>query len=111
DVKSELTDQYFSQGKYAVRIDTRIEERPDNLVRIAIDIKEGSRAKIRQINIVGNEKYSDEEILGSFELMTPRWYNWWKPGTSYSRQALQGDLEKLRSFYQDRGHANFQIES
>ena len=111
EVKSELTDQYFSHGKYAVRIDTRIEERPDNLVRIAIDIKEGSRAKIRQINIVGNEKYTDEEIIGSFELMTPRWYNWWKPGTSYSRQALQGDLEKLRSFYQDRGHANFQIES
>src|SRR5690606_4783269 len=67
--------------------------------------------KIRQINIVGNETFDDDEITENFELMTPRWNNWWKPGTSYSREMLTGDLEKLRSFYQDRGYANFQIES
>jgi outer membrane protein insertion porin family len=111
DVKAELTDQYFSHGKYGARIDARVEDLPDNLVRVSIDIDEGARAKIRQINIIGNETFDDAELLGNFELTTPRWYNWWKPGTSYSREALQGDLEKLRSFYQDRGYANFQIES
>src|SRR5690606_31776474 len=111
DVKAELTDQYFSQGKYGVSVETKIEELPDNLVRVGIEIKEGSRAKIRQINIVGNETFDDDEITENFELMTPRWNNWWKPGTSYSREMLTGDLEKLRSFYQDRGYANFQIES
>ncbi len=111
DVKAELTDQYFSQGKYGVNVETRIDELPDNLVRVGIEIEEGSRAKIRQINIVGNESYSDDEIIEAFELMTPRWNNWWKPGTSYSREMLQGDLEKLRTFYQDRGYADFQIES
>ena len=111
DVKAELTDQYFSQGKYGVSVETNIEELPDNLVRVGIEIKEGSRAKIRQINIVGNQTFDDDEITENFELMTPRWNNWWKPGTSYSREMLTGDLEKLRSFYQDRGYANFQIES
>jgi outer membrane protein insertion porin family len=111
DVKAELTDQYFSQGKYGVNVDAKVEDLPDNLVRVTIEIKEGSRAKIRQINIVGNTKYEQSDIVEGFELMTPRWNNWWKPGTSYSRESLQGDLEKLRSYYQDRGYADFQIES
>ena len=111
DVKAELTDQYFSQGKYGVSVETRVEDLPDNLVRVAIEISEGSRAKIRQINIVGNESFRDSDIVETFELMTPRWNNWWKPGTSYSREMLTGDLEKLRNFYLDRGYADFQIES
>jgi outer membrane protein insertion porin family len=111
DVRSELTDQYFSQGKYGVRVDTIVDELPDNLVRVTIDIDEGDRAKIRQINIVGNTKFEQKDIIENFALMTPRWNNWWKTGTSYSRESLTGDLEKLRNFYLDRGYANFQIES
>ena len=111
DVKQFLTDQYFSRGKYAVRIDAQVEEVPDNRVRIKIDIKEGKRAKIRQINLVGNTKFQEEEILEDFELKTPNWLSWYKQDDRYSRESLQGDLEKLRSFYMDRGYANFEIES
>src|SRR6202042_107316 len=79
--------------------------------KIKIDIKEGSRAKIRQINIVGNRTFTDAQIIQSFELKTPNWLSWYKQDDRYSRESLQGDLEKLRSFYMDRGYANFQIES
>ena len=76
-----------------------------------IDIKEGKRAKIRQINIVGNDTFNEKDILESFELKTPNWLSWYKQNDRYSRESLQGDLEKLRSFYMDRGYANFQVES
>ena len=111
DVKQFLTDQYFSRGKYAVRIDATVDELPDNRVRVKIDIKEGKRAKIRQINLVGNTSFSEEDILEDFELKTPNWLSWYKQDDRYSRESLQGDLEKLRSFYMDRGYANFEIES
>ncbi|HKZ72878.1 MAG TPA: outer membrane protein assembly factor BamA [Steroidobacteraceae bacterium] len=111
DVKQFLTDQYFSRGKYAVRIDAKVEEQPGNRVRVKIDIKEGKRARIRQINLVGNERFSDEQILEGFELKTPNWLSWYRSDDRYSREALQGDLEALRSFYMDRGYANFDIES
>ncbi len=110
DVTQYLTDQYFSRGKYAVRVDTNVEEVPGNKVKVSIDIKEGKRARIRQINIVGNEKYEDEEILDAFESKTPNWLSWYKQDDRYARETLQGDLEKLRSFYMDRGYANFGIE-
>jgi outer membrane protein insertion porin family len=111
DVKQFLTDQYFSRGKYAVRIDAKVEEQPGNRVRVNIDIKEGKRARIRQINIVGNEKFTDDQILEDFELRTPNWLSWYRQDDRYSRESLQGDLESLRSFYMDRGYANFDIGS
>jgi outer membrane protein insertion porin family len=111
DVKQYLTDQYFSRGKYAVRVDAKVEEQPGNRVKVKIDIKEGKRAKIRQINLVGNEKFEDGEVLEEFELKTPNWLSWYRQNDRYSRESLQGDLEKLRSFYMDRGFANFEIDS
>jgi len=111
EVKQYLTDQYFSRGKYAVRVDTKITDLPGNKVDIIVDIKEGKRAKIEQINIVGNTKFKEKDILDSFELKTPNWLSWYKQDDRYSRESLTGDLEKLRSYYMDRGYANFQIES
>ncbi|HZE44180.1 MAG TPA: outer membrane protein assembly factor BamA [Steroidobacteraceae bacterium] len=111
EVKQYLTDQYFSRGKYAVRVDTKITDLPGNKVDVIVDIKEGKRAKIEQINVVGNTKYKEKDILNSFELKTPNWLSWYKQDDRYSRESLTGDLEKLRSYYMDRGYANFQIES
>jgi outer membrane protein insertion porin family len=111
EVKQYLTDQYFSRGKYAVRIDTKVTDLPGNKVDIVVDIKEGKRAKIEEINLVGNTKFKEKDVLDSFELRTPNWLSWYKQDDRYSRESLTGDLEKLRSYYMDRGYANFQIES
>jgi outer membrane protein insertion porin family len=111
DVTQYLTDQYYSRGKYGIKIDTKVEEESGNRVKIKIDIKEGNRAKIRKINIVGNTKFKEKEILDTLELKTPNWLSWYKQDDRYSRESLQGDLEKIRNYYMDRGYANFQIES
>jgi outer membrane protein insertion porin family len=111
DVTQYLTDQYFARGKYGVRIDTKVEEETGNRVKIKVDIKEGSRAKIRQIDIVGNTRYKPKQILETLELKTPNWLSWYKQDDRYSRESLQGDLEKVRNFFMDRGYANFQIDS
>jgi outer membrane protein insertion porin family len=111
EVEQSLTDQYFSRGKYAAKITAEVEELPDNKVNIAIKIKEGDRARIRQINVVGNKAFDDDTLLGIFTLRTPHLLSFFKQDDRYSREALQGDLEKLRSFYLDRGFADFAIES
>ncbi|HEV2286706.1 MAG TPA: outer membrane protein assembly factor BamA [Steroidobacteraceae bacterium] len=111
DVTQYLTDQYYARGKYGVRIDTKVEEEAGNRVKVKIDIKEGNRARIRQINLVGNTRYPPKQILDTLELKTPNWLSWYKQDDRYSRESLQGDLEKVRNFYMDRGYANFQLES
>jgi outer membrane protein insertion porin family len=111
EVKQYLTDQYFSRGKYAVRVDTKVEEVPGNKVKLTIDVNEGKRARIRQINVAGNTAFADEELLEQFELKTPNWLSWYRSDDRYAREALSGDLEKLRSYYMDRGYANFAVTS
>src|SRR5579863_799203 len=86
EVKGYLTDQYFSRGKYAVSIDEKVEEDSGNRVKIKVTIKEGSRAKIRTINIVGNHQYTDKEIVKTFELHTPNLLSWYRQDDRYSSE-------------------------
>ncbi len=110
DVTQFLTDEYYGRGKYAARITPEVENLPDNRVRVAIEIEEGERAKIRQINIVGNTKFTDEELLDTFELTTGNFLSFIRDDDRYSKEALEGDLETLRSYYMDRGYADFRVD-
>jgi outer membrane protein insertion porin family len=111
EVTQYLTDQYYSRGKYGVAVDTKVTPDTDNRVKIAIKVAEGNRAVIRSINIVGDTRFKQKQILQTFQLKTPNWLSWYRQDDRYSRETLQGDLERLRDYYMDRGYANFQINS
>jgi outer membrane protein insertion porin family len=110
-VQQFLTQQYFERGKYGVDIETSITELPDNRVSVQVVVEEGARARIRQINIVGNTAFTDKQLLGEFNLNTPNLLSFLRKDDRYAREALQGDLESLQSFYMDRGFAEFSIDS
>ncbi|MBT8089736.1 MAG: outer membrane protein assembly factor BamA [Gammaproteobacteria bacterium] len=111
NVEMFLREQYYDRGKYGVVINTDIQDRPNNTVRVKINVKEGDRAKIRQVNIVGNETFDEKDIREDFTLDTANWLSWIRQDDRYAKEALEGDLEILRSFYMDRGYADFKIES
>ena len=110
-LKLELEKQYFSFGKYGVKISYVVNNLPRNRVNIQYKIKEGDAAKIADINIVGNTIFSDEELLKTFELTTGGWFSWFTDDDQYAKEKLSGDLEKLESYYQDRGYLKFKINS
>jgi outer membrane protein insertion porin family len=82
-----------------------------NRVGINIGVTEGEMAKIRGINIVGTEAFSEDDLLGQFTLRTPGWLTWYTKHDRYAREKLSADIETLRSFYQNRGYLDFRIES
>jgi len=110
-VTQELRRQYYSNGKYGVKIESKITPLDDNSLTIAFTIVEGEAARIREINIVGNKAFTDKELLGDFKLTTPNWISWFTKDDQYSKQKLGGDLETLRSKYQDNGYVDFHVES
>ncbi len=111
NVEMFLREQYYDRGKYGVEITTDVQDRPNNTVRISIDVKEGERAKIRQVNIIGNDSFDEDDIREDFTLDTANWLSWIRQDDRYAKEALEGDLEILRSYYMDRGYADFRVES
>ncbi|OGT80291.1 MAG: outer membrane protein assembly factor BamA [Gammaproteobacteria bacterium RIFCSPLOWO2_02_FULL_61_13] len=110
-LEQELQRQYFSAGKYAVKIKSKITPMDNNRVGVAIDISEGKAARIKQINIVGNQSYPEDELRDAFELTPPTLFSFFTKSDQYSREKLSGDLETLRSHYLDHGYVNFSIDS
>jgi outer membrane protein insertion porin family len=111
NVQQFLREQYYDRGKYAVVVDAEVEETANNTVRIKIEVDEGERARIRQVNIVGNHSFEQDQIREDFTLDTANWLSWLRQDDRYAKEALSGDLETLRSFYMDRGYADFRVES
>lgn len=110
-VEQELRRQYYSRGKYALKIDSEVSNLSRNRVAVVIKISEGRAARIQQINIVGNKAFSDADLLKSFDLSTPNLLSFYTKDDQYSKQKLSADLERLRSYYMDRGYIKFEIES
>jgi outer membrane protein insertion porin family len=107
----EIKRQYLARGLYAAEVQTTVTPLERNRVGINIAVTEGEVAKIRGINIVGNQAFDEKQLLKQFVLRTPGWLTWYTKHDRYSREKLSADLESLRAFYQNRGYLDFAIES
>ncbi len=110
-VEQELRRAYFAIGKYGVKITSTVTPLERNRVAINFDISEGDAATIKQINIVGNEVFDEDDLVDLFALKTSTWYSVFTKSDQYSKEKLAADLETLRSHYLDRGYINFNIDS
>ena len=110
-MKAELVRSYSSQGRYGAGVEIYETPQPRNRVSNSIEIDEGESAKIDGITILGNNIFSDEDLLDVMELSEGSWLSFLSNDDQYSREKLQGDLENLESYYLDRGYLQFSIES
>ncbi len=106
----ELKQQYLSKGKYGVEITPIITPLPRNRVGVSFDIFEGDLAKIKEIKIVGNKAFSESTLLGEMELTDSGMMTWYTGTDKYSREKLEGDIERIRSYYLDRGYLEYAAE-
>jgi len=109
--EQEIKRQYLSRGLYAAQITITVTPLERNRVGISFAVTEGEVAKIRNINIVGASAFDEDELTGQFALRPPGLLTWYTKADKYSREKLAGDLESLRSYYQNRGYIDFNIES
>lgn len=106
----ELKQQYLAKGKYGVEISPIITPLPRNRVGISFDVFEGDLAKIKEINIVGNENIKTGTLLDQMQLTTSGIMTWYTGTNKYAREKLEGDIERIRTYYLDRGYLEVQIE-
>ncbi len=109
--EQELKRQYLTRGLYGVEVKSTVTPVERNRVNILIAVDEGEAARIRAIGFTGNKAFSDGTLRDQLDLTSSGWLTWYTKRDQYSRPKLAGDLEKLRSFYLNRGFLDFNIES
>ncbi|WPL10935.1 Outer membrane protein assembly factor BamA precursor [Thiorhodovibrio litoralis] len=110
-IEQELRRQYFAAGKYGMDVESTVSPLERNRVAVRIEVTEGLTARLKQVNIIGNEDFKEKTLLKQFKLGPTKWSSFYTKNDRYAKEKLAGDLEALRSFYLDRGYINFKITS
>ena len=110
-MSQELRRQYVSQGRYGADVVAEVSDLPRNRVAVTLTIDEGSVAAIKHINIVGNNVFDDDTLIALFDLKTTGLLSFFLNDDKYAREKLSGDLERIESWYLDRGYLKFSIDS
>jgi outer membrane protein insertion porin family len=106
-----IVELYRRQGRFAATIEPKMVQLDQNRVDIVFEISEGPKSKVRQINIIGNEKFKDGELRTQMVTKQSRWFRVFSSGTSYDPDRLAYDQQKLRQFYLTEGYADFRVIS
>lgn len=106
-----IIELYRRQGRFAATIEPKMVQLDQNRVDIVFEISEGPKSKVRQINIIGNEKFKDGELRSQMVTKQSRWFRLFSSGTSYDPDRLAYDQQKLRQFYLTEGYADFRVIS
>ena len=109
--EQELKRQYLTRSLYGAEVVTTVTPQERNRVNVTFTITEGTAAKIRELRIVGNKAFPEDELTGLLDLNDGGWLNWYTKADRYSRTKLNADLETLRSFYLNRGYLEFNVSS
>ncbi|UYY60229.1 outer membrane protein assembly factor BamA [Sphingomonas sp. S2-65] len=106
-----IVELYRRQGRFAANVQPKMVSLDQNRVDVIFEINEGPKSKVRQINIIGNEVFSDGQLRGEMATKTSSLKNLLSSNTSYDQDRLAYDQQKLRQFYLTNGYADFRVIS
>jgi outer membrane protein insertion porin family len=102
---------YRRSGRYAVAVDPKIIELPQNRVDLVFEIDEGPATYVRRITFVGNKVFSDSDLRGVISTEEERWYRLLSSSDTFDPDRLTYDRELLRRYYLESGYADFEVRS
>jgi outer membrane protein insertion porin family len=106
-----IIELYKRQGRFAATVEPKMVELDQNRVDIVFEINEGPKSKVRQINIIGNEVFSDGDLRSEMVTKQARFFRFFSSSTSYDPDRMAFDQQKLRQFYLTQGYADFRVVS
>lgn len=107
----EIEAVYITKGYYSLSISKEISENNDKSINIKIIIEEGVAAKINSLKIIGAFSYSEESLLGLIDLEETNIWSFLSSKDEYSSVVLAAGLNKIKSFYETSGYADFKTLS
>jgi outer membrane protein insertion porin family len=106
-----IVDIYRHNGRYDVRVEPKIIERPNNRVDLVFEIAEGSKTRIKEIRFIGNNAYSSWRLRDVIKTGQASLLSFLKNNDLYDPDRAEADREQLRRFYMKNGYADVRIVS
>ena len=106
-----IIELYKRQGRFAATVEPKMVQLDQNRVDVVFEINEGPKSKVRAINFIGNEAFSDGELRGEMITKVASLTKILSSTTSYDPDRLAYDQQQLRAFYLQNGYADFRIVS
>jgi len=106
-----IVELYRRQGRFAAIVEPKLVELDQNRVDVVFEIVEGSKSKVRSINVIGNKAFSDGQLRGEMATKETGLSKIFSSGTSYDPDRMAYDQQKLRQFYLTQGYADFRVIS
>ncbi|APE29011.1 outer membrane protein assembly factor BamA [Aurantiacibacter gangjinensis] len=106
-----IIELYKRQGRFAATVEPQMVMLDQNRVDVIFEISEGPKSKVRQINIIGNEVYSDGELRDQMFTREAGLLAIFSSNTSYDPDRLAVDQQRLRQFYLTEGYSDFRVVS
>jgi outer membrane protein insertion porin family len=107
-----ILELYRRQGRFAARVEPKIVQLDQNRVDVVFEIYEGDLAKVRAINILGNEHFADDRLRKEmYTRQAGGLLGFLKSNDTYDPDRLAADQQKLRAFYLTQGYADFRVVS
>jgi outer membrane protein insertion porin family len=110
-IKLSLLNQYYQVGRYNARIDVLVTPMSRNRVLVRINISEGLAAKIRRINVIGNNSFTEHRLENQMTISTPGLFTFISQTDQYSQERLDASLESLRNYYLNHGYLHVAVKS
>lgn len=106
-----IVELYKRKGRFAASVEPKMVQLDQNRVDIVFEVNEGPKSKVQQINIIGNEVFSDGKLRGEMATKQARFYRFFSSSDTYDPDRLAFDQQKLRQFYLTEGYADFRVIS
>jgi outer membrane protein insertion porin family len=104
---------YKAEGYYLAQVDHEIETLSPSSVGIHFIVTEGEKLKLRDIQFVGNEAFSDRELREGFQTKKWRFWSyatsWFDRSGTYSEPLFLQDLNSVGKQYSDAGYVQVEI--
>ncbi|MBL6642666.1 MAG: outer membrane protein assembly factor BamA [PS1 clade bacterium] len=108
DVERQI-ELYRRSGRFAVRIEPKVIQLPQNRVDLVFEISEGPTTGISAINFLGNRVFSDDELRDVILTRESRWWRIFSASDNYDPDRVAYDGELLRQYYLSKGYADFAV--
>lgn len=102
---------YRRAGYYSVTVSPKIIKLPQNRVDLVFEINEGDETKVRNIEFVGNNSFSNYTLRGVLATQRYSWWRFFNKNDTYDPDRLEYDKELLRRFYLRNGFADVRVVS